>query len=153
MLTIVRVAGAALQSARQVRLLEYIARLVKIPILLKDAPRFRKLAQRFVLPQVSRVLGSQGEAFLRQLDRRRRHPLEGQPTVFLFRVHHAGDRTWNSDGLVADNTGVLDDIALSVEIHVRPRCCRGFLTIVNKMRLAVRQADKHEAATPEIPRL
>ena len=65
-------------------------------------------------------------------------------------MHHAGDRSRHRNRPVADDAGVLDDVTLGIEVHVRRGRGRRFLAIVDEVGLAVRKADEHESSTAQV---
>ena len=134
---------------RQIGLAENISRVVVVAVALKDAARFGELGQMPVM-QIRGFFPAQGISLARQPDRGSDHLLERQLSIFLFGINHARDRPRHANGLVTDFAGARNHVALGVQIHVAG-CGRGsHFAIVEKVRLAIRHANKHEPAATDI---
>lgn len=59
----------------------------------------------------------------------------------------------DSDGTIPDNAGILDYVALGVQVHIGGGGRGSFLAVVDEVGLAVGHADEHESAAAEVARL
>ena len=74
----------------------------------------------------------------------------GQLAIILLGEREAGDRSRDTDGFVSEKAGVLDDVALRVEVHVGGCGGGSFFAVVEEVHCAVGHADEHEASAAQV---
>src|ERR1039457_4586681 len=149
MVEVVRIFGDALQSLRQLWLLEDVARLVEVAVALKDSMRFGKLRQVGIVER-SRGFVIEDVAITRQSYRGLHHLLQRELAPMLLREYQAGHRTGDADRFVAQRAHAWDNIALGIQIHVGGSFGRGFLAEVEEVYLAIGPAKEQEAASTDV---
>src|SRR6185503_15652313 len=75
-----------------------------------------------------------------------------QLAIPLVREHQPRDSPRNTDGLVANERRVFDDVAVRVEVHVASRRQRSALAIIERLGRAVGFSNEHETAAAEVAR-
>src|SRR4030095_13555439 len=79
--------------------------------------------------------------------------LERQLAIFFLRIGEAFDRTRHTNRFVANQTHVLNNIALLVEIHILGGAGRGLLSIVNEMGRSITNPNEQESPATKVSRL
>ena len=117
---VVGIGGDALEGAREFRLLEGFAFLVKMAVALEDALGVREFGQVGV-GEFFGFFGGEDEAVGRQFDGGSHDASEAELAVFAFGVDQAGDGAGRGDGAIADDGRIEalfgDDVAVGVLIH------------------------------------
>src|SRR5208283_621466 len=132
---VIGIAGDALQGLRQLRLLEYFARLIVVSVALENAVRLRKLCQVGIVERLGLVV-LENETLARQPDRRLHHLLQRELSPMLLSIGESRHRAGHGDRFVAYRAHVWDDIALAVEIHAGSGFRGRLLAIVEEVHLA-----------------
>ena len=150
--SVVKVIGVIhdpLKSMRQLRLAEDFPGFVIISVSLKNAPRHGEFCQVLVM-KIFSIFPRQRESIPCQFDRRTYNASERQFPVFLQSVNHARRRSGYANRLISHQAGILEYVALSIQVHVRRSCRRSFFAVVDEMSNTGAGADKHETATAQI---
>src|SRR6185312_6783964 len=137
------------QGAGQLWLAKHLTLLIEIAAALKDALRFRKLRQLLIVHRLRFFVG-QPHSVASQPDRGLHNSAKRQFAPVLLRINKTGYRPRHSYGLVSDETGIGDHVAICIEIHVALCGFGCFFPVVEKMCFAIRSAEKHESATADV---
>ena len=142
------IAGDALQSTRQLRLLQDLARLIKPAVALEDAVGLRIARQTWVVHHPGLVLGDR-DSFAGQPDRRIHHLGQAQFAPAALGIGQTGNRPGHTGRAIAKPARIAD-IALIIQVHIARGGGGSLLAKIEEVHLAFGAAVEHESAAPQI---